>query len=63
MYINIEKILEKRGMSKRELSEKTGIRSVRINKLVSGELDKITVKEIEVLCAVLNCKIEDIIHQ
>lgn len=63
MYIKIEEILEKRKMSKYEFSEKTGIRITRVKKLVNGELDKIAVAELEIICKVLNCKIEDIIHE
>lgn len=60
MIIKIEGILNKRGITKRELAEKTGININRITKLANGESDKIGVVELEKLCSVLDCKVEEL---
>lgn len=63
MIIKIEKILQKRGITKKELSEKTGIRIERVNKLANGETDKIGVEEMEKICSVLDCNVEDLFEE
>jgi len=58
--IKVSDMLGKYKMTMKELSDKTGIRPNTISNLYYEEAKRIEFNQIESLCRVFNCKIEDI---
>ena len=58
--IRVSDLLGKHKMSMKELSDLAGIRPNTISSLYYEEAKRIEFKQIERLCKVFNCRIEDI---
>jgi len=58
--IKVSDLLGKYKMSMKELSDLTGIRPNTISSLYYEDAKRIEFKQIEKLCKVFNCKIEEI---
>lgn len=58
----LKKILDGREISQRKFSEDTNIRPGTINAYYHGFVKRINVDDLDKICDVLNCKIEDLIE-
>jgi len=59
--INLEEVLEKRGMKSVELAEKIGITTANLSILKTGKAKAIRFSTLEAICEVLDCQPGDII--
>lgn len=62
MKFKIKEQLERNQMSRYKLQKLTNWNYKRINTFYKGKVVEIKVEELEVLCKILNCKIEDLIE-
>ena len=60
--INLEKILEDRGMKSNELAEKIGITTANLSILKTGKAKEVRFSTLEAICEALNCQPGDILH-
>ncbi|MDR3225929.1 MAG: helix-turn-helix transcriptional regulator [Clostridiales Family XIII bacterium] len=58
---NIIELLEKNNRSKYWLCQQMNVTSRNMNRLISGKTSAISFKYIEVLCKLLDCRIEELI--
>jgi len=61
LFINLEKLLERKGMSQRELSKRTGIRYPSINEMVNNKTSRLPIENLEKICDVLECDISELL--
>lgn len=59
--IKIQDLMKKRDISRYKLQQLTNWNYKRINNLYFSRVKHITLEEIETICNILNCNIEDII--
>lgn len=59
--INLDLILEKRGMKSYELAEKVGITTANLSILKTGKAKAIRFSTLEAICEVLDCQPGDIL--
>ncbi|TXK78837.1 helix-turn-helix transcriptional regulator [Mesonia sp. K4-1] len=59
--INLEEVLEKRGMKSVELAEKIGITTANLSILKTGKAKAIRFSTLEAICEALDCQPGDII--
>lgn len=59
--ITIQDLMEKRDISRYKLQQLTNWNYKRINNLYFSRVKHITLEEIEILCNILKCNVEDII--
>lgn len=59
--INLEEVLEKRGMKSVELAEKIGITTANLSILKTGKAKAIRFSTLEAICKALDCQPGDII--
>ena len=59
--INLEEVLEERGMKSVELAEKIGITTVNLSILKTGKAKAIRFSTLEAICKALDCQPGDII--
>lgn len=59
--ITIQELMDKKDISRYKLQQLTNWNYKRINALYFSKVKHITLEEIETLCNILNCNIEDII--
>jgi len=57
----LQEILDKKDMSQRELARLTGLRPSTINHLCSGQVDRVYLETVELICKELNINVEDLI--
>ena len=62
MKFKIKELLESNRMSRYKLQKLTNWNYKRINAFYLGNVNEIKVKELEVLCDIFACKIEDLIE-
>lgn len=60
--IKLSELLGKHKMNQKTLSSLTGIRPATISKMYYEETKRIEVEQIDKICAVFNCKIEDLLE-
>ncbi|WP_375238877.1 helix-turn-helix domain-containing protein [Aurantibacter sp.] len=60
--INLDLILEKRGMKSYELAEKVGITTANLSILKTGKAKAIRFSTLEAICKVLECQPGDILE-
>lgn len=61
MECRLEKLLEEKGITVKELSKKTGISVVTLNKYKENNIKRMTFKNLNLLCQHLNCTTGDIL--
>jgi putative transcriptional regulator len=62
IYINLDKVLEERGMMSVELAEKVGITTANLSILKTGKAKAIRFSTLERICEVLECQPGDILQ-
>lgn len=62
VVFKIKNLLEKNNMSRYKLRQYTGFSYTRVNDYYFGRVKDIKVSEVEILCKLFNCKIEDIVE-
>lgn len=62
VVFKVKKLLEKNNMSRYKMRQYTGFSYTRVNDYYFGRVKDIKVSEIEKLCQLFNCKIEDIVE-
>ncbi|MFV8225551.1 helix-turn-helix domain-containing protein [Christiangramia aquimixticola] len=62
IHINLDKILEERGMKSNELAEIVGITTANLSILKTGKAKAIRFSTLEAICAALNCQPGDILE-
>ena len=62
VVFKIKKLLEKNNMSRYKMRQYTGFSYIRVNDYYFGRVKDIKTSEIDILCKLFNCKIEDIIE-
>lgn len=62
IIVNLDKILQKKGMSVTELSEKVGITLANISILKNNKARAIRFSTLEEICRVLNCQPGDLLE-
>lgn len=63
MECKLEKLLEEKGMTVKELSKLTGISVKTLNKYKENNIKRMTFKTLNLLCQHLNCNTNDIIAE
>lgn len=61
IVIKLQEVIEKREISKSQLSYKSEVTRSQINKLCKGEVVRADFNTLARLCCVLDCRIEDIL--
>ncbi len=61
IYMNLEKLIEEKGISKTQLSYRSKISHTQINRFCKGDAVRIDFSTIARLCTVLDCKVSDLI--
>ncbi len=61
VYLNLEELINKKGISKTQLSYKAEVSHTQINRFCKGEATRIDFATLAKLCTVLNCKINELI--
>ncbi len=61
VYINLEELIEERGISKTQLSYSAKISHTQINRFCKGDAIRINFSTIARLCTILGCKVSDLI--
>lgn len=61
VYLNLEELIIKKGISKTQLSYKAEVSHTQINRFCKNEATRIDFATLAKLCTVLNCKISDLI--
>lgn len=59
--IHLKNLLEERKMSQKELATKTGIRAASIHNMYYNQTQRLPLKHIAQICAVLECGISDLL--
>ncbi|PRX52548.1 helix-turn-helix domain-containing protein [Salegentibacter salegens] len=59
--INLDKILEERGMKSNELAEKIGITTANLSILKTGKAKAVRFSTLEAICEALDCQPGDIL--
>lgn len=60
--INLPKLLFKRKMNQAELAKRSGVRPATINAYYHGYVERMNKKDINKICNVLDCKIEELLE-
>lgn len=63
MECKLEKVLEEKGMTVKELSKLTGISVKTLNKYKENNIKRITFKTLNLLCQYLHCNTNDILAE
>lgn len=63
MYIrfHLDRLLDERRMTQRELSRRTGIRAASIHEMHNNQTLRLPLKNLAAICEVLDCQINDLI--
>ena len=61
IYMNLEKLIEEKGISNTQLSYRSKISHTQINRFCKGDAVRIDFNTIARLCTVLDCKVSDLI--
>lgn len=61
VYMNLEKLIQEKGISKTQLSYRSKISHTQINRFCRGDAVRIDFNTIVRLCCVLDCKVSDLI--
>ncbi len=62
IIINLDSILEKRGMKSNELAEIVGITTANLSILKTGKAKAVRFSTLEAICKALNCQPGDILE-
>lgn len=60
--IYLSKLLGEKRITQKDLSEKTGIRPATINEIYHEIIERINLEHLDLICEVLNCKLDDLIQ-
>lgn len=61
ILINLDQILEEKGMKSNELAEKVGITTANLSILKTGKAKAVRFSTLEAICEALNCQPGDIL--
>ncbi len=62
IHIKLSEILGKRKMTRKRLSELTGVRANTIGDIYNEKVKKIDIETLDRICTVLDCSLSDIIE-
>lgn len=62
LRINLKKVLEKSGLSQRELSHITGIRFPSVSEMCLNKSKRLGVENLAMICEVCKCDISDLLE-
>ncbi len=62
ILVNLDKILEKRGMKSNELAEKIGITTANLSILKTGKARAVRFSTLEAICKELGCQPGDLLE-
>ncbi|MBI6117197.1 helix-turn-helix domain-containing protein [Salegentibacter maritimus] len=62
IIINLDKILEDRGVKSNQLAEKIGITKANLSILKTGKAKAVRFSTLEAICEALNCQPGDILY-
>lgn len=62
VQINLNRILEEKGLSHREFARITGIRHPSISEMCNNETKRLPLDNLAKICAALQCNISDILE-
>lgn len=62
IQITIQKLMKDNNISRYKLQQLTNWNSKRINAIYFSEVKQLTLEEMEKLCSIFNCNIQDIIN-
>ena len=62
IQINLNKLIEKQGISKNKLSHRAEMQRTQLNQYCNNQVTRLDTAVLSRLCHALNCKIEDLIE-
>ena len=62
IYIKLDELIQKSGISKNKLSHKAEMQRTQINNYCKNKITRLDTDVLARLCTVLNCKIEDLLE-
>ena len=62
IIIKLDKLIEKSGISKNKLSQKAELQRTQLNNYCKNNITRLDTAVLARICAVLNCKIEDVLE-
>lgn len=62
IIINLDTVLEKRGMKSNELADAVGITTANLSILKTGKAKAVRFSTLEAICKILNCQPGDILE-
>lgn len=61
VYLNLDEMIRKKGISKTQLSYKAEVTHTQINRFCKGEASRIDFNTLAKLCTILDCDISDLV--
>lgn len=61
IYLNLNKLIQQRGMTSKELAEKVGITEANLSHIRTGQIKAVRFSTLNKLCEILECEPGDII--
>ena len=62
IYIKLDEMIKKAGISKNKLSQRAEMQRTQINRFCNNSITRLDTDVLARICTVLNCRIEDIIE-
>ena len=62
IYIKLDEQLKEKGLSKNKFAQKAEMERTQLNRYINNDVALLSVDVLARMCAVLNCRIEDILE-
>ena len=62
IYIKLDEQLKEKGLSKNKFAQKAEMERTQLNRYIKNDVALLSVDVLARMCAVLNCRIEDILE-